>query len=300
MVTFQLRPVPPYDFDKMKRRLARVGQQPYRFEGEWLVRTVRVGGNVYLTSVRSEGTVSQPLLTVRVAGVSDNKELPALSRHLARMYSVDLDMGGLYEKLAEDAVLAPLAERFYGLRIVCDADLFECMTKTIVGQQLNLSFAATLNRRLMEVASETFRHGDGEYPVFPSPEQVASLDVETLKRLQFSERKAQYVIDFARHVVDGRLDLAALERMDNAEIMERLTRIRGIGRWTVECFLLFGLGRNDLLPAADIGLRNAVRKVYKLDHQPQEHEVRAIGAGWTPWSSYITYYLWECLKETDL
>ncbi len=170
------------------------------------------------------------------------------------------------------------------------------MTKTIVGQQLNLAFAATLNKRLIELLSPPFETEGQLYPVFPSAEQVALCSYEQLRELQFSQRKAEYTIDFAREVVSGKIDLPAMESMEDGEIMELLIKQRGIGRWTAECFLLFGLGRTDLLPAADIGLRNALRRWYGLEDQPSEAQVREMGRKWSPWSSYVTFYLWESLN----
>ncbi|GAB7386917.1 hypothetical protein BSNK01_07530 [Bacillaceae bacterium] len=141
--------------------------------------------------------------------------------------------------------------------------------------------------------------GEESYPVFPSPEQVARLRYDELRRLQFSQRKAEYVIDFARLVADGKLDLRTLAEKRDQEIIATLTKVRGIGRWSVECFLLFGLGRPDLLPAADIGLRNGVQIVYRLPERPNEEEVRRLGASWSPWSSYVTYYIWESLNQRN-
>lgn len=306
-LTVVLEPKPPYDFSRMVRRLEGVGHELCRYEDGALVRTIRVNGSVYGVRMRSEGTVEQPKLVIEVSGsgsasLDASADRMAIRAHLGRMLSVDTELDGLYEKLDADPQLALLSRRFHGFRFILESDPFECMIKTIIGQQLNLSFAATLNRRLIEAVSEPFEMNGRLYPVFPSPEQVAALTVDQLRERQFSQRKAEYVIHFARAVAEGTLpfDAAALDMMTNDELMERLLPFRGIGRWTVECFLLFGLGRPDLLPAADIGLRNGLRHLYRMEHQPTEDEVRQIGAAWSPWSSYITYYLWESLKEKDL
>ena len=136
--------------------------------------------------------------------------------------------------------------------------------------------------------------GESVY-AFPTPDRVAALSYEDLTRLQFNRRKAEYIIDISRMVAEGRLDLEGLRRRSDEEVMEILLPLRGIGRWTVECLLLFGMGRPDLLPAADIGLRKAVQKVYGLVDRPGEEEVRRIGESWTPWRSYATYYLWDAI-----
>ena len=173
-------------------------------------------------------------------------------------------------------------DRFCGLRPILDADLFESMVKIIIGQQLNVRFAATLTERLVDLGGETVEWNGGFLPVFPSVEQVARWSYDELQRCSFSRRKAEYVIDFARAVVDGRVDLDEPWRMTDGEVCERLTSFRGIGGWTVECFLLFGMGRPDVLPAADIGVQNAVQRLHGMQRRPGEHEVRRLAEPWAP------------------
>ncbi|WP_127584565.1 DNA-3-methyladenine glycosylase family protein [Paenibacillus koleovorans] len=304
---FQFEPEPPYDFARMHGRLRGVGHELYRHDENTLIRAIRVQGQVYLVLIRSEGETASPKLTVEAIPHPHNSGpnaecLAEVGAHLRRMLSIDISLAGLQEKLGVDDRLALLGRRYEGFRFILESDPFECMVKTIIGQQLNLSFAATLTRRLIEKASSPFEYKGAGYPVFPSPEQIASLQPEQLRELQFSVRKAEYVIDFARQVVAGTVSMkpAELAAKTNEQILTELTPLRGIGRWTVECFLMFGLGRPDLLPAADIGLRNALRQLYGLDHQPTEAEVRDLGRDWSPWSSYITYYLWESLNEKTL
>ncbi|OPA74033.1 hypothetical protein BVG16_25085 [Paenibacillus selenitireducens] len=297
-MSLDIFPCAPYDFSKMIRRLQGVNHEMYRIRGEQLIRTIRYEGHVLVMQAESVGTVDEPKLRIELHGSNmENLDREGLKRYLETILSTSLDIQAFYDHLAEDARLEPLAERFYGLRFILEADLFECMAKTIIGQQLNLAFASTLNRRLMEVATKPVHWEGMELPVFPSCEDVARLEYSQLRELQYSQRKAEYVIDFARLVADGGLDLKRLHSETNEEIVASLSKLRGIGRWTAECFLMFGMGRTDLLPAADIGLRNGVKKLYGLSERPTEAEVRDIGAAWAPWSSYITFYVWETLND---
>lgn len=295
--TIILKPKPPYDFDKTVKRLHGVNHEMYSREKGSITRTLRAGNRVFLATVVSRGTTECPELHAEIDGTPSDEEKKQLRHLLDNLFSVDVDLLSFYKHFEEDPLYASLCSRFYGLRIMLEGGLFECMVKTIIGQQMNLSFASTLTRRLIDRSSHPYVHNGRAYPVFPSPGEVAALQVEDLTALQFSRRKAEYVIDFAREVVNGGLDLNQFEKMEDREIVERLVRIRGIGRWTAECFLLFGMGREDLLPAADIGLRNAIKRLFGLDRQPDEQEVRAIGAHWSPWSSYMTFYLWESLND---
>lgn len=295
--TFILKPTPPYNFDITVKRLHGVNHEMYSQDNGGIVRTLRAGKGVFLVTVTSHGTTESPELLAEIGGNPSDEEISLLRQNLDNLLSLDVDLSSFYRHVEGNALYATLCRRFYGLHIMLEGGLFECMVKTIIGQQMNLSFASTLTRRLIERASSPFVHKGRTYPVFPSPEEVAVLQVEDLTALQYSRRKAEYVIDFAREVVNSGLDLEQFEKMEDREIVERLVRIRGIGRWTAECFLLFGMGRKDLLPAADIGLRNAIKKLYGLSHQPNEQEVRDLGAGWSPWSSYMTFYLWESLNH---
>lgn len=269
-------------------------------DGETIVRAIRpeLEAEPVLMKARSTGSLPEPRIEVQIIGAAAGMDQAKLRQQLGRMFTVDMDMAGFYARMEADPVMADVVRRHYGLRLFTDADLFESMVRTIIGQQLNVSFASTLTKRLAATACQPFIAQGMEYPVFPSPSQVAELTVAQLRELQFSTRKAEYVIDFAKAVRNGDLDLGDLHAMDDEAIIETLVALRGIGRWTVECLLLFGMGRPDLLPAADIGLRNAVRSQYGLDHQATEAEVRMLGEAWAPYRSYATYYLWETLKET--
>lgn len=304
MVTFVIRPIAPYDFSLMVRRLKGVKHEAFRFEENTntLSRTIRTKNSVYLAQIRSVGSTEAPELEVRLSGTHPPgpEESSELRTKLTRMLSATVNLKPFYEHMASiGPEMQALTERFRGLHLLTEADLFECMCKTIIGQQLNLSFASELTRRLMRTAAEPFLADGVEYPVFPSPEDIAALEYEQLQTLQFSRRKAEYVIDWACKMKDGTVDRDSLYEKSDDQIMTELLPLRGIGRWTVECFLLFGLGRTNLLPAADIGVRNALKKLYGLDVQPSEQDVRTLGASWSPWSSYVSLYLWESLHEWE-
>lgn len=307
-MNFTLTPSAPYDFHKTVERLRSHNEMIVIEPGPTIVRTLRPGleADPLLIRATFAGTVDEPRIKIDVAnptssGIAKRKKAHVgtnadkLADQFKRMFTMDMDIAAFYGKMEEDPVMRRVVRELYGLRLITDADLFESMLRTIIGQQVTVSFASTLTKRLASLTCEPMVIDGTAYAVFPTPSQVASLTVAQLRELQFSTRKAEYVIDFAKHVCSGTVDLDALYGMENEEILERLTALRGIGRWTVECLLLFGMGREDLLPAADIGLRNAVRNQYGLERQATEAEVRDIGEKWAPFRSYATYYLWETL-----
>ncbi|MGP4081784.1 DNA-3-methyladenine glycosylase family protein [Pseudalkalibacillus sp. R45] len=231
----------------------------------------------------------------------DKKEAQAIREYLSRMFGTGNSLVDFYDGFRGNEKIEILINEFHGMRVLSNPDLFEVMVDTIIGQQINLTFAATLKERFIRFAGD-IRPLDGvDLYLFPRPEAVAELEYEQLRELSFSQRKAEYIIDFARNVVTGRIDIEQLWTSSNEEIIKELLPFRGIGRWTIECLMLFGLNRPDVLPAADIGLRNAVRLIYELDLQPQTEEIRMLAQeeNWNPWESYITFYMWQYLNTTS-
>ncbi|MCC0564555.1 DNA-3-methyladenine glycosylase 2 [Brevibacillus borstelensis] len=286
----------PYSFERLLRRLETHPDPQIKvvFEQKSLQRVFRVNNRPILASIRFTGELDHPSLSWETSAALSAAEAAGLEKHIRHMFSADVDLTPLYALMQADAKLAPLAERFRGLRFVLDDDLFQSMVKTIIGQQINLAFAATLTERLLELAGESVQDAEGTlHYAFPAADRIAVMEPEALRPLQFSQRKAEYIIDLARAVVNGRVDLEGLWKMDEQEIMATLTPLRGIGKWTVECMMIFGMGRPDLLPVADIGLKNGMQLVYQLEARPDEAEMRRIGESWAPWRSYVSLYVWE-------
>ncbi|MGE5652862.1 MAG: DNA-3-methyladenine glycosylase family protein [Bacillota bacterium] len=293
--SFELQPPSPTDFQHYLSRLGQTSERALYQVGEnWFGRLLRVGERLLYVRVVDQRSDGKPgwLVELPQGEPSDEEQVRASLRHLL---CLDAPLHDIQALMQGEEALNGIRERFLGVRMIIDAEPWEAAAGAIISQQLNLAFAAALKQRLMELCGEGVTVDGATLRAFPSPEQVARLEPDQLRALQFSQRKAEYLIGLAREVVEGRLDLNGLGDASDEAVIARLVTLRGVGRWTAECFLLFGLGRPDLLPAADIGLRNAVRRVYGLDHQPTEGEVRAIAVNWHPWSSWITYYLWLSL-----
>src|SRR5690606_22898744 len=120
------------------------------------------------------------------------------------------------------------------------------------------------------------------------PERLAEAGVEGLRKLGFSRQKARYVLEVARRALDGELDPARFADLDDEEAIQRLTEIPGVGRWTAENVLIRGLGRSDVIPAGDLGIRVAIQRLLGLAGRPSEAEVRELAAGWAGCRSYAT------------
>ncbi len=186
-----------------------------------------------------------------------------------------------------------LFEEHHGTPIVLDFDYYSCLVRCIIHQQLNLAFAHKLTERYVQTYGEKM---DGVW-FFPTAERAAHLTVAELRDLQFSTRKAEYLIGLSEQVASGQLQLEKLALQSNQDIMDTLMKIRGIGRWTVENFLLFGLGRPNLFPKADIGIQNAIKKLYNLEQKPTQEEMETYSKNWSPYLSYASLYLWRSVEK---
>jgi DNA-3-methyladenine glycosylase II len=262
-------------------------------------RAVRLLGKPAVLSVSGAGEGS---LGVQVQGDGLGQEhLDAAVALTERVFATRADMSRLEADVAGDPIFAVVAARFRGVRPVLIADPFETMVWAILGQQINVRFAATLKHRLVEQYGERVQvslpSGPHELLLFPRPEALTDLSHDRdLRPLQFSRQKSEYTILVAREIADDRLDLDALRDAPPDEALERLMQLKGIGRWTAEYMLMRGFGHPDAIPAADGGLRRIIGREYGMGRLATEAEVREISSRWTPWRSYASFYWWFTLQ----
>jgi DNA-3-methyladenine glycosylase II len=188
-----------------------------------------------------------------------------------------------------DPVLAPvIAER--GLcTIRPNQDYYQELVDAIISQQLSVHAARSIEQRFRDLFGGQF----------PTPKQILSKDVETLRGIGFSRAKASYVLDLAQHVVDGRVQFAHLDALTNDAVIAELTPVKGIGVWTAHMFLMFCMGRTDVLPVGDLGIRNGIRKLYGFADAPTPDQITALATerGWHPYESVASWYVWQSLDN---
>jgi DNA-3-methyladenine glycosylase II len=170
---------------------------------------------------------------------------------------------------------------------------FESLVRAVAHQQLNGTAAETILRRFRALFS-------GKR--FPTPAQLATVNDDALRAAGFSWAKIRAIRDIAAKTLDGTVPTSrAIRTMPDAEIIERLVQVRGVGRWTVEMLLIFKLGRPDVLPIDDFGVRNGYRIAFGLSEMPKPKELLALGERWRPHSTTAAWYLWraaDASKET--
>jgi DNA-3-methyladenine glycosylase II len=166
-------------------------------------------------------------------------------------------------------------------------DAYGALVRSIVGQQLSTKAALTIYERMTELF-------DGSTP---SPRELLEVDPELIRKAGLSRAKVSYLRDLAEHVEDGEVDLERLPELPDDEVSEQLTAIKGLGQWTVDMFLIFHLGRPDVLPVGDLGIRRAVQTEYGLDELPDAGELERIAEPWRPHRSLACLYLWSSLDN---
>jgi DNA-3-methyladenine glycosylase II len=201
------------------------------------------------------------------------------------------------EKLAAaDPVMAGLVERVGPLAVDQRRrgrptdDLYGALLRTIVGQQLSVAAARTIYGRVLDIY-------DGEVP---TPKQVLATEVADLRVAGLSGRKAEYIRDLAAHVESGELEIDRLREMADEEVIAEIVAVRGLGRWSAEMFLMFTLGRPDVLPVDDLGIRRAMKLAYGLDELPAAAEMEQIAEPWRPHRTLACMYLWESLSAAPV
>ena len=191
---------------------------------------------------------------------------------------------------AADPRLAAVIDRVgdCGFEARAEGTHFGAVARAIVYQQLSGKAASTILGRVHAL------YGNRS----PTPTELLATPDETLRAAGLSRQKLSYLKDLASRVQSGEvpLDAEQIDHLGDEEIIERLVRVKGIGRWTVHMFLIFRLGRPDVLPELDLGIQNAIRRAYRLRKQPGPKDVLRIGKRWTPHASIASWYLWRSLE----
>jgi DNA-3-methyladenine glycosylase II len=167
------------------------------------------------------------------------------------------------------------------------ADAYGALVRSIVGQQLSTKAARTIYDRMTELWGGRT----------PTPRELLDADPDAIRAAGLSRPKIAYLRSLAEHVLSGELELDRLDELDDERIVEELTAVKGLGVWTAHMFLIFHLGRPDVLPVGDLGVRNAARTAYGLDELPTPAELEALAEPWRPHRSLGALYLWRSLDN---
>ncbi len=188
-----------------------------------------------------------------------------------------------------DETFEPLIAR-YGLPTFRPhTNYYRELVESIIGQQLSVKAAASINRRFVDLFSG----------VFPEPEMILRKSPEELRAAGLSGAKARYIQDLAHHILKGSVEFEKFDDMSNEAIITELTAVKGIGEWTAHMFLMFCMGRLDILAYGDLGIKNGIKRLYKFDHLPKAEDIITLAKNnqWHPYESVACWYIWQSLDN---
>lgn len=219
-----------------------------------------------------------------------------IASYIWEMFDFNQNLGVFYSLASYDLILQSITQKYYGLRIIGIPDLFEAVTWAIIGQQINLKFAYLLKRRFVEKYGDKISFDGTDFWLYPTFRKVASLEIEDLRKLQFSTQKASYIIGFAKAMNDGEISKEGLLN-DPKVIKEALLKVKGIGDWTAEYVMMKCFQIPSAFPIADVGLHQALQKRLGSNRKPTIEEIKEIAKNWDGWEAYATFYLWRSLYD---
>lgn len=278
----------PYDFSRVLERLSLDPLSNIDIEKQKIIVPLYVDDIPVPVSVQSIGIKERPSFLV-AAEHNDLKE--RIIERISEIFQWKTPLTPIHNHFL-NTELRDIFIQHEGTPLILDFDPYFCLMKCLIHQQLNLKFAFCLTERFVK----TFGREINGIWFYPRPEEVAELTYDQLRELQFSYRKAEYVIDTSKLIADGKLDLEQLRNASDEEVAKTLLPIRGIGPWTVQNFLLFGFGRPNLFPKADIGLQNAIKKLFNLKDKPSYEQMDELSKHWEPYLSYASLYLWRSIE----
>ncbi len=293
-IGLRIKPRPPFRLDLTVWALRR---QPHnridRWDGNTYTRVIVTSGSPVLVETTQEGSPERPKLAVSISGgeiLSPEQMKRDVRSLLKKVLGTSEDVQDFYRIVSKNSALNGLAKNFVGLRPPQFPSVFEAIVNAFACQQLSLNVGITLLNRLSETYGLSVPAESGEVHAFPLPEDLSAAKPETLRALGFSRNKGHAIVNLARSVLDGQLDLEDMERQSDEEVIEALRKIPGIGRWTAEYVLLRGLRRLSVFPGDDVGAQNNLRRFFHLRENPDYAAIKRIMFRWQPYGGFVYFH----------
>ncbi len=287
---FFIKPKPPFNFDLVGSLYSRFPIQCVDYYNNGVYeRVLEIKDKIQLIKISSVGLVEKSKLLIEVLPDKFGKSL--IKEKIKWMFGIDDNIKGFYKIALKDKKFAQIIKNLYGLRPPKTPTVFEALIIAITEQQIALSVAVALRRRLVEKYGKSIKINSKTYYTFPSPESLARVKPEEIKKLGLSLKKSEYIVDISKKVVKQEIYLEKMKKWDKERILDVLTQIRGVGPWTVEYMMCRGMGRYDALPANDMGLRISVTAYLNKKERVAEQEVRKLFKSFGEYRGYAAFYL---------
>jgi len=291
--SFTLEPIPPFRLDLTAWILCRRPDNLVdRWNGQAYYRILMVDGEAIEIAVTQSRSPDTPRLTISLSGIGAGPGIePRVTTSLERLLGIRVDLREFYRFAESSAALKNLAGQFRGSKPPRFPTHFETLVNAIACQQLSLTVGIRLLNRLSQAYGPALQTKEGIFHAFPRPEDLVNVDVDELRNIGFSYQKGHYLLGLARSITGRQLNLDEIEILEDRAAIEQLCRIKGVGRWTAEYFLLRGLGRTHVFPGDDVGARNHLQRWLDLPEHLDYHGVHQALAGWKGFGGLIYFHL---------
>jgi DNA-3-methyladenine glycosylase II len=291
--SIDLDPLAPFRLDLTAWALRRRSHNAVdRWGASGYQRVISVEDGPVAVSVTQDGRLDSPRLSVQLAGRPIDQRVEVLVYGaLRKLLGLTVDLSGFAAMAKQDALLGPLAARLRGLKPPRFPTVFEALVNAVACQQLSLTVGIHLLNRLTAAHGRPVLQSPRGPRAFPTPEALAALGPNELQPHGFSLTKSRTIVDTARAIVVGDLDLEALEQLDDRAAIERLESLRGVGRWSAEYVLLRGLGRLHVFPGDDVGAHNKLRRFFDIETKLDHAAVRELVGRWHPYEGMVYFHL---------
>ena len=297
---FWVEPSGPYSLALTAQRYARFPDPVDRFDGRAYRRLLPAGRGTVLVTVEQTGGRDAAKLRVTIEGAAaSSRAAETAARNLVGgALGAAADLRPFYRVARLDPLLAPLVRRFRGLRIAGYPSLWEALVTAVLAQQVNLAFAFAIRAHLAEAFGRRARFHGETFTAFPVVKRVARAGEAGLEGFRLSRNKIGTIARLAAAFASGELSEDEVAALPDEEAIERLTSLKGIGRWTAETALMRGLGRPDAYPAGDLSVvKYLAETLFEHGRRGTETEMRAHAERWRPWRGLALVYSWAELAR---
>lgn len=286
-------PIPPlFSFDECLWYLDRnFDDCTHAIEGNSVVKALIANHQIILFRVFESGS---QLKVDFLQGTLDEESQKYISAYIRKWLDMDTDISPFYKLLRKDQRVAFMADAFHGLRVIGINELFEALAWSIIGQQINLAFAYKMKRRITEAFGTAVHYGGKTYNIFPDEVALSVVKPEELRPMQFSQKKAEYLIGLAQAFADEELSENLIASLPNFQEQQKaLVKLRGIGTWTANYALMKSLHIPEAIPYGDAGILNAMIDLKIIGNKNANERIEAFFNRFKGWQNYMVYYLWR-------
>jgi DNA-3-methyladenine glycosylase II len=289
-----LSTIPPFRLDltvwALRRRPKNIVDQ---WNGNQYIRVIFCNDSLVKLTITQKFERINPKIIVLLQ--SQKEITPEMQRNIQvliqNMFGLTVNLQPFYTLASNNKVLDLSVKQFAGVRPPRFPSIFESLINSIACQQLTLDVGILMLNRFAERFGGIFEDNDAIFHAFPRPEDLADASLDDIIKLGFSNQKANAIKELAKKVINSTINLAHLEKMENEEVVEYLSNIRGIGRWSAEYVLLRGLGRLDTFPGDDVGARNNLQRLFHLEKKPNYDEIKKLTFQWHPYEGLVYFHL---------